>query len=271
MVYRSRSSRLTPMDEVKLVGGDLFAFGLGPGSMGSIWLVARALDSEMVPKDDSNWASITGGNAAGPLRSDGTTAGSVPDLVYLLTAEATERSWLYHEQKNEFWQIFATLDRPLYYVYREYPKGNRMGPLGAADVPGLAATAISTWGWTWSGWESFGSNPTLASMFLLPYKVNVAHAIYNIASYAKTPRVQWHLNEVQFDPLDPRDKDDARLIQDVLRSRIEPKVRWSPGIKGFSYKPGFQKVFGVPPVIQTKREFMIQPGGAGGELIPMEV
>lgn len=268
MITTYDTSRQTPMDKARIVAGDLFAYGLGPGSEGTIWLVARALDSEMVPKDDARWGSITGGNAAGPLKADG-TAGDIPDLSYLATAESTERAWLRHDSnKNEMWQVFAGVTPPLVLVYREYPKGNRHGALGSADVANLSAAAVSTWGWTWAGWESFIDNPTVASMFLLPFKVNVAHAIYNLASYARTPRLEWFINQIRFEALNPEDRDDAKLILDVLRSRIVPKVRWSPGLRGFSYQPGFQNVFGVPPVIQTKREIKIQT--AGGNVL-MEV
>lgn len=258
-----------PMEQARIVAGDLFVYGLGPAERGTIWLVARALDSEIVPKDDDRWAAIAGGIAAGPLKSDG-TAGDIPDLSYLVNAESTERSWMRHDVNfNEMWQIFAGLSPPLMYVYREYPKGNRHGALGGADVPSLAAAAVSTWGWTWAGYESFISNPTTASMFLLPYKVSVAHAIHNRASYSMTPRLMWWINKIRFEALDPKDKEDAVLIKDVLRDRIRPKVRWSPGLKGFSYEPGFRKVFGVDPVIQTKRELLVQTVNKG--LVPMGV
>jgi len=249
--------RSTKMEDATLEGGDLFVYGLGPHERGTTWMVGRALDAELVPKDDARWGSIAGGAAAGPLHSDG-TAGDVPDLSYLATAEGTERAWLRHEgSKNEMWQVFAGVSPPLVYVYREYPKGNRHGALGAADVPTLGAAAVSTWGWTWAGWESFIDTPTVASMFMLPYKLNVAHAIFNRASYAVTPRMMWHVNKVRFEALNPDDAGDAKLIQDVLRGRIEPKVRWSPGLKGFNYEAGFRSTFGVDPILQTRREILV--------------
>ena len=265
--YPRVPTRKTPMDEVRIEAGDLFAYGLGPGVKGTIWAVLRALDSEMMPKDDARWGSISGGNAAGPLKADG-TAGDIPDLSYLATAEATERQWLRPDvSTNEIWQVFAGVTPPLVYVYREYPKGNRFGALSGADVPNLSATAVSTWGWTWAGYESFIDTPTMASMFLLPYKLSVAHAIFNRASYAVTPRMVWWLNKVRFEALNPKDPDDAKLIQDVLRTRIKPKVRWSPGLKGFSYTPGFRTVFKVDPVMQTKRELFVQQ--KDGALVPL--
>lgn len=245
--------RNTPMEEAQVEAGDLFAYGLGPGAEGTHWMVGRALDAEMVPKDDTRWGAIAGGNAAGPLTSAG-AAGAIPDLSYLATAEATERAWMRIDNKNEMWQVFSGVSPPLVQVYREYPKGNRHGGLGPADIPNLQAAAVSTWGWTWGGWESFLDTPTVASMFLLPYKLDVAHAIFNRASYAVTPRVMWHINKIRFEALDPDDEKDMSLITDVLRARIRPKVRWSPGIKGFNYAAGFKNVFGVRPIVQTRRE-----------------
>lgn len=243
--YLTKSTR---WDAALVEGGQLFAVYFK-----GEWLVARCLVPELVPKEDTNWPNIAAGNAAGPLTQDGVTAGTIPMAPTTLAAEGAE-TYLYHEQKKEIWQVFMGISTPLVYVYREVPTGDRHGELGNLHAPNLQAAAVSTWGWNWGGWESFKGDERAVSMSFIPYKQTSAYAVFNVASYAQQPTVRWLINKILFDPLDPADKQDAKLIEDVLKGRIADAIKWSAGVDGMDYQPGFRDVFGVDPVVMTKRQ-----------------
>jgi len=249
----SRNDPNAPMSVARIVDGDLYAQKFNEG-----WLVSRSIISELVPKRDTNWASIATGVAAGPLASDGTTAGAIPDTPYTLQAEGGGRKFIYSEAKNVAIQVFAGINWPLARVFYENPKGTRQGRLINKELgpPTLGAAGISTWGWTWSGFQSMCNKITRASMAIVPYNLDFAVAIFNAGSQAITPIFDWQLNMVQFEPLDPTDSADAKLIEMVLKNRLDV-IKYNPGLGGISYFPGFKNTFGVEPVVQTKRQLLI--------------
>lgn len=250
----SRNDPTAPISVARIVDGDLYAHKFNEG-----WLVRRCITSELVPKRDTNWGSIASGVAAGPLASDGATAGAIPDMPWTLQAEGGGRKFIYSSFKNITIQVFAGINWPLARVFYENPKGTRQGRLNNTELgpPTLAATGISTWGWTWSGFQSMCNKITRASMALVPYDLDFAVAVFNAGSQPFTPIFDWQLNMIQGESLDPTDKDDAKLIEMVLKNRLDV-IKYNPGLGGFNYTPGFKEIYGVEPVVQTKRQLLIR-------------
>lgn len=261
--YSLKNDLTLPWTQSRCIDGDLFADKFIDG-----WLVGRTKESEVIFKEDTNWPSIAAGNAAGPLQPDGTTAGALPDTPRTLTAEGGGREFLYIDRDFEIWQIYGSIDWPLSKIFMELPKGSKQGNLRTdLSTYALGASAISTWGWAYMGKDSMIGEATRIAMFLLPpAKVSVAFAVWNEASQAHTPRFEWIINKIQFEPLDPADNEDAKLICDVLRNRIDT-VKYSPGLNGFIYTPGFRKQFGVDPIKQTKRGIYRVTVGQGEVLL----
>lgn len=239
-----------PWPTARIVDGGLFAMKFNDG-----WLVGRALETELVPKRDTNWGAIAALVAAGPLKVDGAAAGAVPDTPVTLNTE-NGKTFLYHEEENIIMQVFGGINWPLARVFYEIPKGTVHGDLQRQDlnVPTLNAAGISTWGWTWSGHQSMNGDERRASMFMLPYKIDIGVAVFNASSQAFTPIFDWLINNIKFEALNPADKEDGKIIEMVLKNRLDDVIKYSPGLRGFGYKQGFRKVFGVDPVIQTKNK-----------------
>jgi len=260
----SKNDPTAPYTIARLVDGDLFAMKFNDG-----WLVGRCLESELIPKRDTNWPAIATGVAAGPLQSDGATAGGVPDTPRTIAAEGGGRTFLYHKEKDKIMQVFAGVNVPLGRVYYEVPEGTKHGDLLREDlgVPTLTAAAISTWGWQWTGYQSMNAMPKRISMAMLPYQVDMAVAMFNQASQTFTPIFDWLINNVRYESLDPADKEDQKLIVMVLKNRLD-EIKYSPGIRGYNYAPGFRNIFKVDPVIQTRNAiFGIPKEGQAGKYV----
>jgi hypothetical protein len=252
-----------PYTIAQVIFGDLFAVLHNDG-----WMVGRCKTSELVPKRDNNWPAIPSANAVGPMRADGTTAGAVPDSPWTLTGEAG-RTFLYTEKKDTLIQAFAGINWPLMRVYVQVPKQTAQGalPRGELDVPVLGPTAVSSWGWRWTGHQSMQHRITRASMFFVPYKTEVGIALYNEASQARVANqtiMDWLINTINFEALDPRDREDAKLIEMVLKNRGD-FVKWSPGSRGMGID-NFKSIYGVEPVIQTKNKLYIGQINAANEM-----
>lgn len=242
--------KIIPWEEAAVQEGELFGYLTNDG-----WLVARGTMVEDVPYDYADdevtrYPSIAAGQVSGPV-----SAGPIPGRFY----EANGHSVVYHENKGEIWQCFFGVSWPLTRVFMDYPYQNRHGQLRhEMGGPSVNATDASSWGWKFYGWQSRYGKETSISQFLLPYQIEIGVAIHNLASQAKAPQVSFHFNKIQYDPLDPADDKDARLIADVLKRRITKGVRvlWSPSVDGFNFKPGFRSIFKVDPVKMNARRIL---------------
>lgn len=241
-----------PWTEAQIVDGDLFALKTNDG-----WLVARAIDTEVIPKRDTNWPAVGTGVAAGPLQSDGVTPGAVPDTPRTLVAEGGGQEFLYTDREDIIVQVFAGINQPVTRVFYEYPKGNRQRALQRDNlgVPTLTAAAISSWGWAWSGYQSLAGDERRISMLLIPYKISVGAAVFNEDSIDRPIAFDWTLNNIRFEGLNPADPADAQVIILVLKNRLNV-VKFNPGMQGFNFSPGFRKIFKVDPVVQKANKLI---------------
>lgn len=247
-------SRSTPFEQGKVTPGRLFAYGDKSG-----WVVLRALDTELMYFHYILFPSIPGGNASGPF-----TAAKIPDTPQRSSTQGS-LAILYHEYQDEIWQVAMGISKPLTYVLVDYPTGVRQGMLRNDIGPaGWSSTSVDQWGWKFAGWESFYGKETMASQVMIPQKIYFGMAIYNIASYAITPQVRFPINKIRYEALDPEDKDDAVLINEFLKARIDREMpRWTPGMTEFTYPNGIKSTFGVYPVKMTKRMPIVNKGSSG--------
>lgn len=225
----------TSWEEVVLKDDDIFAMQFPEG-----WLVGRSIQPELIPFN-FQWPAIPGQQASGPNVN-------TVELDRPWDVNNNNASILYHEETKQLWQIFIGLDTPVTWFFLEYPLGSRHGYINPnIGKPTWTLNAVSRYGYKFGGWESFYGEETAASMFYLPFRVEVGMGIFNHASYAQQPQVRFLINKFNIQPFDPADKADASIITQVLRRQVR-SVMWGPSTDGWSWNQDFRKIYDVDPV-----------------------
>lgn len=212
------------------------------------WVTTRIVNGGFPTEMIHDWPACATTVAVGPQ------AGSaIPDYI-IETVNGAQVKLLKNddERENLIDEYLFGFSEPQAHIWREFPEGRTGRRAMRSDMgsPQLTATSESAFGKLMRGVESPIHAPTTKGRVFLPHSEDQEPkwAVYNPSGLSFTLKQRIIRNPLIFESLRPQEKEDANIINLVLRNMIKTGVtKWAPGWEGWEIN-NFRKTYGVDPV-----------------------
>jgi len=194
------------------------------------WLFGRVHETELIPVNYEEWASID-------------TVSEIAFDTIKVTKGGDSYDLFWVKKENQIWQVFQGWNDPNLRIFIRFPESIPRGGIpNEIGNPGLD----NEWGWLLEGRDSLIDAITVRGQFFLPYQRNIEFGIYNPALYRIQPVTKFIINIMKFTPYDPAIKAHLEKIIGMLKGKIQATL-YTPGIAPFDYSD-FKKVYKIDPV-----------------------
>jgi len=215
-------------------GGDIRGLETKDG-----WILWRILRSTMTWYDPHRFETT--------FQEEGTANSGQVDIRI---QDSDNNEILYHERKNEVWEVFQGYSEPSVKVWQKF-NGDKMTKLQKdLGEPLVQATTADVFGFTLKGSDSLYQKETGFGRFLIPPFQYTTFDIFNPTGKDVDLSSRYPINMLKVEVLDPKDSDDAALIVQILKGRVRKDVwLWSGGYLAYPWShTNVNKMLGVEPV-----------------------
>lgn len=212
------------------------------------WVINRIVDGGYPTEMNHDWPACATTVAVGPQ-----TGAAVPDFI-IETVNGAQVKLLKNddERENIIDEYIFGWSEPQAHIWRQFPEGRaqRRSMRSEMGAPQVTASSETAFGKLMRGVQSPIHAPTTKGRLFLPHSEDQEPkwAVYNPSGLSFTMKQRIIRNPLVFEALRPHEKEDANIINLVLRSMITQGVtKWAPGVEGWDIT-NFRKTYGVNPV-----------------------